>query len=195
MPTGKGLATKKKILECSANLFLTKGYHNTGLNDILKALELPKGCFYYHFHSKKDLAIQVAKYYADEFRSRIQLIAPVQNWSGFAEQFTDIFLESAKSNTCFGCPFAVLGSELAFFDPQIAQAFLAPLKELICLFHTVFLSSGFSQKDAEVLSSKAFALFEGYLMYFRISQDIKALYQLKYQFLELGNENKEKEKI
>ncbi len=187
MQSNKGLITKERILECSAKLFLINGYHNTGINDILKELELPKGCFYYHFHSKKDLAIQVAEYYANDLRTRLQAIASIKDWNIFAEKFADIFIDKTTSNTCFGCPFAVLGSELAFFDPQISRAFQLPLKELIHLFYTVFLSSGFSEEVADSCAAKAFALFEGYLMYFRITKDISVLYRMKQQLLEIGN--------
>ena len=40
-------------------LFYSKGYYSTSVDDILKELELSKGAFYYHFDSKEDFFIQI----------------------------------------------------------------------------------------------------------------------------------------
>ena len=40
-------------------LFYSKGYYNTSVDDILKELELSKGAFYYHFDSKEDFFVQI----------------------------------------------------------------------------------------------------------------------------------------
>lgn len=42
-------------------LFYSKGYYNTSVDDILKELELSKGAFYYHFESKEDFFIQIVQ--------------------------------------------------------------------------------------------------------------------------------------
>ena len=61
--TTKGEQSKIKLIECAAELFLQKGYNGTGINDILAGTGLPKGSFYFHFSSKKDLAINVSEYF------------------------------------------------------------------------------------------------------------------------------------
>ncbi len=42
-------------------LFYQNGYYNTSIDDILKALGLSKGAFYYHFDSKEDFFISIVQ--------------------------------------------------------------------------------------------------------------------------------------
>lgn len=51
--------TVQKILDVSSEIFLQKGYENTSINDIAKALKMTKGAIYYHFASKEELLKQV----------------------------------------------------------------------------------------------------------------------------------------
>lgn len=54
--------TLKQILSVSLNLFLTKGYEHTSLQDIIRGLGgLSKGAIYHHFKSKEDIMIAVLK--------------------------------------------------------------------------------------------------------------------------------------
>lgn len=50
-------------LMCAKGLeiFHTKGYYNTSLDDILKELSLSKGAFYHHFKSKEDFFINIVQ--------------------------------------------------------------------------------------------------------------------------------------
>lgn len=52
--------TYQKILDVSLHLFMTKGYENTSLNDIIDGLGgLTKGAIYYHFKSKEAILAAV----------------------------------------------------------------------------------------------------------------------------------------
>jgi TetR/AcrR family transcriptional repressor of nem operon len=51
----KGVQTRQKIIEKCLQLFCTKGYSNTSVNDILQATGLTKGGLYGHFAGKEDL--------------------------------------------------------------------------------------------------------------------------------------------
>lgn len=58
MITKKGLDTRNKIIEKSAELFNTKGYAGTSISDILKASNNSKGALYRTFPDKKNLAAE-----------------------------------------------------------------------------------------------------------------------------------------
>ena len=47
-------------------MLLERGYHDLGLDALLKATEVPKGSFYHHFRSKEDFALQVVDTYMIE---------------------------------------------------------------------------------------------------------------------------------
>ena len=46
---------KKEILDTAERLFSTKGYEASTINDILEAVQIAKGTFYYHFKSKEEV--------------------------------------------------------------------------------------------------------------------------------------------
>lgn len=49
-------ATRQIIIDAAVELFVDKGYGDTGLSDITKQAHVTTGAFYYHFDSKEDLA-------------------------------------------------------------------------------------------------------------------------------------------
>lgn len=55
------MATVHRMQVKGLELFYQKGYFNTSLDDILKALELSKGAFYYHFQSKEDFMVSIVQ--------------------------------------------------------------------------------------------------------------------------------------
>ncbi len=50
---------RKEIVNAAFELMLEKGYEDTGIQDILSKIGATKGCIYYYFKSKKDVAIAV----------------------------------------------------------------------------------------------------------------------------------------
>lgn len=58
----KSRATISRMQQKGLELFYQKGYYKTSLDDILKALELSKGAFYYHFQSKEDFMISIVQH-------------------------------------------------------------------------------------------------------------------------------------
>lgn len=65
--------TVNNILEVGTELILQNGYHNVGLNTILKEANIPKGSFYYYFKSKEDFGLQVIKFYSVKSLSVLRL--------------------------------------------------------------------------------------------------------------------------
>ncbi len=54
---------KEEILEAGYQVLRKNGYHNVGINQILKEAGIPKGSFYNFFECKEDFARQVVEYY------------------------------------------------------------------------------------------------------------------------------------
>lgn len=51
----EGEVRKREILLVARELFITKGYEQTSVNDILKIVDIAKGTFYYYFSSKEEV--------------------------------------------------------------------------------------------------------------------------------------------
>src|SRR5580704_16287249 len=55
---------RAELLDCAQRLFLTRGYEQTTVNDVIAATGLSKGAFYHHFRSKEDLLEAIAGRFA-----------------------------------------------------------------------------------------------------------------------------------
>ena len=51
----EGEVRRREILVTARQLFVTKGYEQTSVNDILKIVDIAKGTFYYYFASKEEV--------------------------------------------------------------------------------------------------------------------------------------------
>ena len=48
-------ATREQILKAAMDLFFTKGYHATSIEDIAKQAQISKGLLYHYFKGKEDV--------------------------------------------------------------------------------------------------------------------------------------------
>ncbi|MDF1697804.1 MAG: TetR/AcrR family transcriptional regulator [Saprospiraceae bacterium] len=55
----------EEILDIGYDVLRKNGYHNVGVNQILKEAGIPKGSFYNFFESKEDFAIKVVNRYGE----------------------------------------------------------------------------------------------------------------------------------
>src|SRR5258707_12513763 len=56
-------STRDHLVDVGLELMHQNGYNATGLSDILKAANVPKGSFYHHFSSKEDFAAAALERY------------------------------------------------------------------------------------------------------------------------------------
>jgi AcrR family transcriptional regulator len=174
----KGERSRDQLIECAARLFLEKGYNATGINEIISCAGMSKGSFYFYFPSKKDLAIAVTDYHTAKRLELISEAAAGRTWETFVEKIIGDITTRAKKKNSFGCPFAVMGMETAFIEPDIALRNLDSLKALTDIFEDVLKRSGVSEEKAPGCAKHSVALYEGYLIFYRLSKDTKVLEQL-----------------
>jgi TetR/AcrR family transcriptional repressor of lmrAB and yxaGH operons len=64
---------KEQILEAAARLFEKQGYHATGMNEIIRESNTPKGSLYYYFPEGKDqIGAETAHWSAVQMTGRIR---------------------------------------------------------------------------------------------------------------------------
>jgi TetR/AcrR family transcriptional regulator, transcriptional repressor for nem operon len=56
--------TRDTLLEVGRQIFVERGFNNTGIDAILTAAGVPKGSFYYYFPSKEAFALEVLNRFA-----------------------------------------------------------------------------------------------------------------------------------
>jgi len=64
--------TRERILEAAVNVFASKGYHDTKVDDIVAESNTSKGSFYFYFPSKQEIFLALVDSFADLLESRLR---------------------------------------------------------------------------------------------------------------------------
>lgn len=115
---------KEDIIAAGSELIRKKGYHNVGINEILKVCVIPKGSFYNFFNSKEDFMEQSLEEYGKKslqlmhsFLHNVQL-SPLQRLKDLYAHLLDI---NEKDGCDAGCLINNLAVELGGTNPSIAH--------------------------------------------------------------------------
>ena len=117
--------TKARLLQIGTEMFLERGYNDTGLQDLLAAAEVPKGSFYHYFKSKEDFGLEIVNRYGTETLAFLEetlensSCSPMQRVRRF---FAVAFEEFAAQGCRHGCLIGNLGQELADANESFRQA-------------------------------------------------------------------------
>lgn len=125
---------REKLVETAAALIYRQGWNATGINQILGEAQVPKGSFYYYFHSKEDLGVAIVRYHAAQFQEIYErtLLSPTLNGRAAVEAFLLEQLEmQRRCEWRFGCPLGSFSNEVvATPEEKIASA----CREAMCAF-------------------------------------------------------------
>ncbi len=72
--TPKAEETRQSILDVGHALVLRKGFANLGLQEILKAADVPKGSFYHYFASKEAFGTALLMQYVQGYADRLTVL-------------------------------------------------------------------------------------------------------------------------
>lgn len=125
---------KEDIIALGSELIRKNGYHNVGINEILKVCAIPKGSFYNFFSSKEDFIEQSIQLYSlknlDLIRSFLNTKepSPTQRLRNFYEHVLNINHEEGCNR---GCLLNNLSIELAGINPSIAKIIDQQFQEVL----------------------------------------------------------------
>ena len=128
-----GRSTREAIIEAATRLMHVRGYHNTSLDDVLRASGAGKGNFYHHFRSKEDLGFAILDQLVGWFVERTLEPCFSDAEAPRLDQvrcFLDRVLEAQRKSNCVGgCAMGNLASELSDvhegFRARLASVFTA----------------------------------------------------------------------
>ncbi|MGC8555287.1 MAG: TetR/AcrR family transcriptional regulator [Candidatus Acidulodesulfobacterium sp.] len=187
---------REEIIDAAYNLLLEKGYEGMGIQDILDKINATKGCIYYHFKSKRDIAAAVIEEvikpaYSDNWSSISNAENPI---SAIIKVIDDIYRKNGKRLAKNGCPVGNLMLELSAKDEILAKY----INEVIDLWHGYIkkalenaVTKKIIDKNTDVKSVASFIIgsFEGCIMLSKSSQSEELLkdcfYNLKNYLLNL----------
>lgn len=119
------MSSKKEIIRKGVDLFRERGYHNTGISDILETCDISKGSFYNYFRSKENFGIKVIDYYGDTLleymigKLRSGNGSPVEKLEELYSSFIGIVeREEIKS----GCLVNNISIEMGGINDKLAEA-------------------------------------------------------------------------
>jgi AcrR family transcriptional regulator len=93
--TEKGGETRRRIIEAARELFGERGYSSTSMNDLIAAAGLTKGGFYFHFASKRDVAVEVVR--SGQERLRVGVLAAAGEYERASDQIRAMVLALVAS--------------------------------------------------------------------------------------------------
>lgn len=107
--------TREVLIRCGVEILTEQGFMATGIDGILKSVNVPKGSFYHYFASKEAYGLAVLESYAAYFARRLdkwlleESLSPLERLVGFVQ---DSKASMARHNYRRGCLVGNLGQEV-----------------------------------------------------------------------------------
>ena len=116
---------RRKVLDVAAEAFQSRGYHATGMHDIMRDAGVTGGALYHHFGTKKALGLAVIRERVAQSVDEAW-IEPVKSAAtaarGILAAFEHIIAGLDARRGVRGCPLNNLLLELALEDPDFRSA-------------------------------------------------------------------------
>jgi len=117
-------STRDHLIDVGLGLMHQNGYSATGLTDILKAADVPKGSFYHHFGSKQDFAAAALERYG--MRERVHVAAVLNDTTTpplkrLRRYFGDLVKIYGQKGAIPGCMMGRFSLEIAEENPQLRK--------------------------------------------------------------------------
>ncbi|WP_302174800.1 TetR/AcrR family transcriptional regulator [uncultured Hydrogenophaga sp.] len=185
-PTPPG--TRDRLIAAMTDALRTRGYHGTGLSDILQQAGAPKGVLYHHFPGgKADLAVAAIDRVVDRMESGLdQLLArepdPVQATRQWLEAATGRLQASGFES---GCPLATIALETTAADTGLREALARAFERLRQRLATALAQGGHEPQRAGALAALIVSAYEGGLLQARVAHSTDPLTRVTDALLDL----------
>ncbi|UTB33480.1 MAG: TetR/AcrR family transcriptional regulator [Methanobacterium sp. ERen5] len=165
------LGTRDRIVKAATVLFQNKGYHATGLNEILRKSNAPKGSLYYYFPDGKEQlaleAINQTKIFIEKtIRERLELIQdPAESIKNSIEEMADNLNAGEDEKLSFRSNKKVsinlIAMETATSSETLRKACDSAFNTWQNVYAQKLIDGGFERKRAENLSLIIQTMIEG----------------------------------
>ena len=166
--------TRERLLTAAQRLFRKRGYHATGLNDILEAAQAPKGSLYHHFPGGKEaIGVSVVEKMSNCLlnllaQSRARSTEAVLHQAG-----AQMLVGMEKTNFELCTLFASFAAERKT-SPQLGLAVALAYGELTAAIEKLLLRDGLTARLAKDKALLVVALVEGGLLLSQAQSDSTA---------------------
>ncbi|EKR63302.1 transcriptional regulator, TetR family [Leptospira weilii str. 2006001853] len=172
------LSSRERLIQTTAQLLQEKGYHGTGLKDILKLSGTPSGSLYHHFPDGKEELTAAAIQSAGE-RLEKQIEATIENHPDLhraLQEFTNhLSQELIDSGFQKGCPIATVVLEIAAENDRIQKVCSSIYLKWQNLLSSSLQRSEMKEDQVKSVSILLLAVIEGALILCRAHHSIEPL--------------------
>jgi len=185
--------TREALIRCGMELLTEQGFINTGLDQILKKVGVPKGSFYHYFENKEAFGYVVLESYSEYFLHKLDkhLKNPELDALDRIQSFiTDATHGVEKYNFKRGCLVGNLaqefGSSHVFFKQKLEAVFSQwQLRIAECLALAKTEGSISADADCDALATFFWIGWEGSVMHSKLHQNKQAMALFSDQFFKL----------
>lgn len=130
MKTATKIDTREVLIEAGKKVMLSKGFNNTGIQEIVSTSGVPKGSFYHYFESKEAFALAVINSFdqcqSNKIRTSLNAVAlsPLNRLKHYFKRMAD---DLAIAPCRSGCLVGTLSQEMSGQSEQLRQTLASVL--------------------------------------------------------------------
>ncbi len=189
--------TREALIRCGMELLTEQGFLNTGIDQILKKVNVPKGSFYHYFENKEAFGYVVLENYSEYFIHKLDkhLIHTDLPALERLQSFIDDAIEGVerfdfKRGCLVGNLTQEFGSSHEFFQKKLADVFQRWKQRIEdCLILAQAEGSLTKSADCKKLADFFWIGWEGAVMHSKLNQNKQAMELFTEQFFNLCQSN------
>jgi len=184
----RAIKTRSRILREAARMFALKGYHDTKVDEIIKAAEVTSGAFFHHFKGKEDLGFAVIDHHMEERCRVLDRIEEGLPTNGSRDPLDRVLrrldavceMVVRRRNRKGGCLIGNLSTTLSDTHPafrkRLGECFDQMASEFQVHLDEAAASRGFSSdEDAREMAQYIISVIEGAIMLTRTHRDVNVI--------------------
>ena len=166
--------TRDRLLSAAQRLFRKRGYHATGLSDILEAALAPKGSLYHHFPGGKEaIGVCVVEKISSSLLTLLAQSRARSTEAILLKTGAQMLVSMEKTNYELCTLFAAFSAERKT-SPQLGQAVTRAYGELTAALEVLLMRDGLTARAAKDKALLVTALMEGGLLLSQAQSDSSA---------------------
>jgi TetR/AcrR family transcriptional repressor of lmrAB and yxaGH operons len=184
----KGERTKQRMIEATAALLQSRGFHGTGLNQIVQEAGAPKGSLYFHFPGgKEELAAAAVQAAGQEWQTSVLAVLQSAPDLGTGARAVCQLLADSLEATAFdnGCPVATVALESAAHSDVLQQACAGVFHSWQDIIEEQLHGIGLPAERAARTATAVLAMVEGALLLAKTYRDTEPLQRVGDELADL----------
>ncbi|WP_411821830.1 TetR/AcrR family transcriptional regulator [Leptospira sp. 'Mane'] len=187
--------TKERILDTAVDLFYSKGYVNTGVEEIINTCDIKKPTLYYYFESKAALGLAYLDFKEAEFLGILDRLSKrSESLSDFFIAWTTLIERAARTKKYYGCPFGSFASQLSSIDRSTFESKLRLIKKrwlemVISILEKYSPKRKKKPEDLREMALEVMVVYEGAANLYRMTGEIEFIYMMRKQFEQITKRN------